>query len=330
MTEHYPLETGWQILFKDMDVSAHDVLYQARLPLDLLSRKSPTVTEDEFFRLWTGLAHVLRHEPAFPLRLARMISPELFSPPIFACLCSRDLNMALERIAHYKPLVGPVRLRFDQNDRQTVVAITGISEATPLPASLIAFELAFWVQVARIATREKIVPLRVHVTQELPGREVYETFFRTTPERSDFNGLTFSEEDATRPFLTVNDAMWSIFEPELTRRLKSLIQEAAFQERVRACLIEIMASGQTSMEDVASRLAVSNRTLQRRLQAEGTTFQKVLDNLREELARSYLTTSDYSSGQIAFLLGYEEPNSFYRAFRSWTGQTPEYVRASGD
>ncbi|MEL6525713.1 MAG: AraC family transcriptional regulator, partial [Chloroflexota bacterium] len=48
--------------------------------------------------------------------------------------------------------------------------------------------------------------------------------------------------------------------------------------------------------------------------------------LREELARSYLTTSDYTSGQIAFLLGYEDPNSFFRAFRSWTGQTPEVVR----
>lgn len=51
MTMRYVLETGWQILFKDLDISAQDVLYQARLPLDLLSRKSPTITGDEFFRL---------------------------------------------------------------------------------------------------------------------------------------------------------------------------------------------------------------------------------------------------------------------------------------
>ncbi len=330
MTVRYALETGWQILFKDMDVSAQDVLYHAQLPLDLLSRKSPTITGDEFFRLWNGLAHVLRHEPTFPLRLARTVMPEMFSPPLFACLCSRDLNLALERMACYKPLVGPLRLEVTHNDRHTVVALRGLPETMPPPHSLIAFELAFWVQVARIATRERINPLSVHVTLELPEPEVYQAFFGASLEPGEFNGLTFSAEDATKPFLTVNEAMWSMFEPELNKRLKDLTPEAPFRERVRACLIEILASGQTSMEDVASRLAVSNRTLQRRLQAEGTSFQQVLDDLREELARHYLTTSDYSGGQIAFLLGYEEPNSFYRAFRAWTGQTPEYVRAGGN
>lgn len=327
MTVRYVLETSWQILLKDMDVSAQDVLYHARLPLDLLSRKLPTITGEEFFRLWNGLAHALRHDPTFPLRLARTITPEIFSPPIFACLCSRDLNMALNRIAHYKPIVGPIRLEIEQNDRHTMVVISGLPEMMPLPPSLAAFELAFWVQVARIATREQIVPLRIHTALELAEPEVYEAFFGTSLQHSDFNGLTFSAEDATKPFLTVNDAMWSIFEPELNKRLQALTPEAPFRERVRACLIEILAGGQTSMDDVASRLAVSSRTLQRRLQAEGTSFQKVLDDLREELARYYLTTSDYSSGQIAFLLGYEEPNSFYRSFRAWTGQTPEYVRS---
>lgn len=329
MAMRYVLETGWQILFKDMDVSVQDVLYHARLPLDLLSRKTPTVTGDEYFRLWNSMAQALRHEPTFPLRLVRSITPELFSPPIFASLCSRDLNMALHRIAHYKPLVAPLRLEIEQNARYTIVAYRELPETTPLPDSLIASELAFWVQVARIATREQIIPLHVHITIDLPHPEAYEAFFGIALQRSDFNGLTFSAEDAAKPFLTVSDAMWSIFEPELNKRLQALTPESPFRERVRASLIEILASGQTSMDDVASRLAISSRTLQRRLQAEGTSFQKVLDDLREELARHYLMTSDYSSGQIAFLLGYEEPNSFYRSFRAWTGQTPEHVRAIG-
>lgn len=327
MADRYLLETAWQILFKDMDVSPQDVLYYAQLPLDLLSRKSPTVTGDEFFRLWNGLAQALRHEPTFPLRLARTITPEIFSPPIFACLCSRNLNMALQRIAHYKPLVAPVHLKIEQNAQQTVVVINSVPNLRPLPQSLIAFELAFWVQIARIATRERIIPLHVYANMELVEPESYEAFFGTRPEFSDFNGLAFSANDASKPFLTVNDSMWSIFEPELNKRLQSLNQESFFHERVRACLVEIMASGQISMDDVASRLAVSNRTLQRRLQGEGTSFQKVLDNLRKDLALHYLTSTDYSSGQIAFLLGYEEPNSFYRSFRVWTGKTPEHVRS---
>jgi AraC-like DNA-binding protein len=142
------------------------------------------------------------------------------------------------------------------------------------------------------------------------------------------NGITFSAQDAARPFLTANDAMWSFFEPQLNQRMQDLTQNATYTERVRACLMEILASGQYSVDDVASRLAVSRRTLQRHLSNEGTTFQEILDGLREQLARHYLSKSDYSSAQVAFLLGYEDPNSFSRAFRSWTGQTPEGVRAS--
>jgi AraC-like DNA-binding protein len=268
----------------------------------------------------------MRDEPTFPLLLAQAITVEAFSPPIFACFCSADLNMALKRLAQYKPIVGPLRLDIGQNDQQTVLAFSGLPENGPAPRSLIAFELAFWVQVARLATREQIVPQAVHVTMSLPEMETYEAFFGIQITQDRFNGLTFSAEDAQKPFLTANESMWSIFEPELRKRMKDLDQEAGFRDRVRACLIEILASGQYSMADVASRLAVSTRTLQRRLREENTSFQKELDGLREELAHHYLSRSDYSSGQIAFLLGYQDPNSFFRAFRTWTGQTPELAR----
>lgn len=325
----YILDTGWQVLFKDMALSGHDVLRHARLPLDLFTRKSPTISADEYFRLWEGLSHVMRDDPTFPLQLTEAMTVEAFSPPIFACYCSADLNMALKRLAKYKPIVGPLRLDLEQNERQTVLGFSGLPETSPPPGSLIAFELLFWVQVARMATRERIIPEAVHSTIDLPGIEAYEDYFGVRITRDTFNGLTFSADDARKPFLTANDAMWAIFEPELRKRLQDLTQESSFRERVRACLIEILASGHYSMADVASRLAISSRTLQRRLHQENTSFQRVLDELREELARHYLSNSDYSSGQIAFLLGYEEQNSFFRAFRTWTGQTPDYVRTSG-
>ena len=56
--------------------------------------------------------------------------------------------------------------------------------------------------------------------------------------------------------------------------------------------------------------------------------QKILDELREELAHHYLSATDYTSAEISFLLGYEEPNSFFRAFHAWTGQTPEIIRVN--
>lgn len=327
MGHKYVVDAGWQVMLKDMGLSAQDILRHARLPLDLMSRKSPSVTAEEYFRLWDGMSYMLRDEPTFPLQIVRRITTEAFSPPIFASYCSPNLNVALRRIAHYKPLVGPMRLDVTQNSHQTTVAFSGLPESGPISPLLIAFELAFWVEIARRATREHIVPLAIHTTIDLPEVKTYEAYFGVQVQRDIFNGVSFSAEDAARPFLTANDQMWAIFEPNLNMRMQDLDADANFRDKVRACLMEIMASGQYSMADVASRLAVSTRTLQRRLNDEGTTFQKELDSLREELARNYLSKSDYSSGQIAFLLGYEDPNSFFRAFRSWTGQTPESVRA---
>lgn len=324
----YILDKGWLVIVKDLGISAQDILRHAQLPLDLLSHKQPMLTSGEYFRLWESFQYVFRDEAAFPLRLAQIKTVESFSPPLFACFCSPDLNVALNRIAHYKPLVGPLRLDVTQNSDQTTVGFRGLPQNAPPPTSLIAFELVFWVYIARLATREHIIPRAIHTTLDIPDVEAYEEYFGKPVTRGEFNGLSFGAEDARRPFLTANDQMWSIFEPTLNKRMQDLERDASFQERVRACLMEILASGQYSMADVASRLAVSTRTLQRRLREENTSFQKVLDNLREELARNYLSKTDYSTGQIAFLLGYEEPTSFFRAFRSWTGQTPEVARSA--
>ncbi len=80
------------------------------------------------------------------------------------------------------------------------------------------------------------------------------------------------------------------------------------------------------MDLVAKRLSYSKRTLQRKLSQEGTSFQKLLQSTREALARHYLRQTNLAAAEISFLLGFEEPNSFYRAFSDWTGQTPEKVR----
>lgn len=80
------------------------------------------------------------------------------------------------------------------------------------------------------------------------------------------------------------------------------------------------------MEGVARRLAMSKRTLQRRLVEEGTSYQDVLRDTRLELARHYLVRTSVPLGEISFLLGFEESNSFFRAFNDWTGRTPEAVR----
>jgi AraC-like DNA-binding protein len=83
-----------------------------------------------------------------------------------------------------------------------------------------------------------------------------------------------------------------------------------------------MQGQRPSIQAVAKDLCVSARTLQRRLEEEGTSYQQVLDGVRQDTARRLLTSTDLEPGEIAFLLGFEELNSFTRAFQGWEGATP--------
>jgi AraC-like DNA-binding protein len=104
------------------------------------------------------------------------------------------------------------------------------------------------------------------------------------------------------------------------------LQHCVAAKRVRAALHEALPSGLVAMESIARKLALSKRTLQRRIEAEGTSYQKILQETREALARHYLEKTALPVAEISLLLGFDEPNSFYRAFRQWTSTTPESVR----
>jgi AraC-like DNA-binding protein len=131
-----------------------------------------------------------------------------------------------------------------------------------------------------------------------------------------------------RPFLTANQGMWKFFEPALRQRLADLDRQASTVERVRSVLLEALPAGQFSMQMVCAKLGVSSRTLQRRLQDEGSSFQRTLDALRNSLAHHYLQNSSMTGAEISFLLGFEDPSSFFRAFQAWTGTTPQALRSA--
>ena len=123
-----------------------------------------------------------------------------------------------------------------------------------------------------------------------------------------------------------NESMWEFFEPELKRRLSMMETDDSCAARVRSALMELLPSGECTIDDVAKKLGYSKRSLQRKLQEEDTNFQKQLNHTRELLARTYLANTDMTTEDIAFLLGYQESGSFLRAFTVWTGQTVNEYR----
>jgi AraC-like DNA-binding protein len=312
-------------LLADLGISSANVLRRAGLPRDLFTRGQVKLTTADYYALWRALGEE-SGDPGLPIRIGEAISVETFSPPIFAALCSPNLAVAAKRIANYKQLVGPMRLTISAGpDADTVVRFDWRSLADP-PEVLVNAELVFWVALARIGTRAHIRPIRVTSLLAPSQPDDFRTYLGCEIESGDRVTIVFAATDASRPFLTANDSMWSFFEPELRRRLGELDRDSSTSERVQAALVELLPTGVTAMSDVARSLAVSPRTLQRRLQEEGTSYQASLNRTRESLARHYLRDGDMSVGQISYLLGYDTPSSFYRAFHSWTGQTPESAR----
>ena len=317
------LDLGWSLAMKALELDGEAVLRRADLPEDLFARENVKLTTQEYFCLWESLRSEVGE--LLPIRLAELVSPEMFHPAIFAAFCSPNLRVAIERIAVYKRLIAPMELSFNESESGLFVGFNWLDSALPIPPSLALTELTFLTQIARLATRENLRPLKV----ESPHRmelDSYHEFFGVRPVTGSKHGLTFSQSDADRRFLTASGSMWDIFEPELKRRLADLKSGATTSQRVKSLLLECLPSGQASIENVAARLALSPRSLQRRVRAEGTSFRELLDLTRKQLALNYVTGTALPYGEIAFLLGLNEVSSLFRAFRRWTGQTPQSYR----
>ncbi len=321
----FRIQPGWKILLQDIGLQSVEVLRCAGLPADLFSRADLTLSADEYFNFWHGM-EAAAGAALLPLKIVQKLSVDVFDPPLFASFCSPDLQTALNRLATYKRLVGPLHLKIEPFSTHTQITLNCYGYTAPLPKSVGLAELLFFTWLARTGTRQHIVPRKITVNA-LPERyALVEEFFGNRLLLTDSHSISFSAEDMQRPFVTENESMWKFFQMGLTQRLSELNAESSMSERVGSVLLEMLPSGNSRMEQVASRLALSPRTLQRQLQAESSSFQKVLNQTRIKLAKHYLLETHMPLDEIAFLLSFQDGNSFIRAFRNVVDITPAAYR----
>lgn len=322
----YALQGVWTPILQQLGLPMADVLRRAGLPDDLLSHPSACLDAVDFYRLWDEVVASLG-SGQIASRICGAVRTDAFSPALFAALCSPTLVMALHRLARFKPLVAPIHLDVVERGDEVTARLHWPSGDIQPPASLIHTELLLLVMLARVGTRHAVTPVRVRTAIAPPSATSYADLLGGPMLAGMHHEVVFNRADATRAFLTVNDALWRIFEPELRTRLAMLDDSANLTERVRAVLHEALPAGVVAIEPVARRLAMSPRTIQRRLAVEGTSFSAVVQDTRNALSRYYLGATSMTVAEIALLLGFDEPNSFYRAFREWSGETPRQFRA---
>ena len=136
------------------------------------------------------------------------------------------------------------------------------------------------------------------------------------------NAIVFRATDATAPFVTRNAELLDLLAPQFEEQLRQFKAEDTFVELVRRAIQDRLTGHRPSIDVISQALHMSSRTVQRRLQDAGYSFQRVLDEARHQMARYYLSNSVLELNEAAYLLGFEDPNSFGRAFRGWEGVPP--------
>ncbi|MBR2216388.1 MAG: AraC family transcriptional regulator ligand-binding domain-containing protein [Selenomonadaceae bacterium] len=324
----YPLDGNYKPLLESCGIHVEEALRKAGQPEDAFKHSAPSMTAEAYFAFMEAVGtQISRPEQIIRIGSAETISS--FSPSVFAAYCSRDGKKCLERLSQYKRLVGPVKFDFHESHTELSLEIASEDGNFSIPPFLAAVETVFLVHLLLSATKEKIIPLQAEfLSIESELQEELSGYFGCHAQIGEKNRLVFSATDMRLPFVTWNESMWNFFEPELRRRLSELAVDASISARLRSALIELLPGGDSSMEGATHKLGISRRTLQRRLTEEVTTFQEQLNHTRELLAKHYLKDKSLTGDEIAYLLGYQEQNSFLRAFLAWTGMSiSEYKKS---
>jgi AraC-like DNA-binding protein len=291
----------------------------ARLP-------HPTV-----LRIWDELA-ALSGDPALPLRAPRILPYGAYRVMDYLPVSTPTLGEWFGLFARYFCLINNgVDLQVRWEDERPYMDMRMVDGGACEPV-YVDYTFAAFVERTRLRAHPgwspPLVELRHPAPEDLrPHQSVF-----NCPVVFDASGdrVWCRIEDWTAPSAGADASLGLLLEEHARLLSEAVPTHGGFVSAVRSAIAEALSDGAPSSK-VAKKLAMSVRTLQRRLSHEGTTYSAVLDSLREELARRYLADSDVAISEVAFLLGFSEQSSFHRAFKRWTGVAPgEWRKRSRD
>jgi AraC-like DNA-binding protein len=304
-----------------LGIDPEHVLARAELPA---SRFEPggKLTTQEFFALW----HAVDREPGsrdLGLRLAEGRRPSEYDVASAAALRSPNLEEAVRRFARYKRLSCPEQVRVEVKKGEASIRFHWVLAEDHVPRTLVDASFASLLALARRGTGTTLTPLRLELARRPADEAILAKHFGC-PVRFEapFDRFVLPEKALSLPFVTFDPAALADLVPGLDAALERRSGRATFDDDVRMAIIRAMCGERPSIDRVARDLGVSARTLQRRLGESDLTYQELLEEVRKTAARRLLAETNLEPTDVAFLLGFEEPNSFHRSFTAWEGLTP--------
>jgi AraC-like DNA-binding protein len=286
-----------------------------RISHDLMNefmRRAVEATEDEAFGLYA--AEQLQPQVLHGLGLAWLASDTVYDGlrrlVRFGKLISTGANLSLEEEGDL------VHLRVDRTLQIENFVYAGRD-----------YTVGMIVRMCRLTLGEFIAPVRVEIERPLPDE----------PERWEYmlaskivfdapsTRITWSKADIEDPLVTGDPGLARVNDEQTQAYLDSFLAQSTSREVVLR-IVERLPDGPPNQQQIAEDMNVSNRTLQRKLKDEGTSFMDLLQDTRLQLARKYLRQPSRSVVETAYLLGFSEPSTFSRAFKRWTGVAPAEYR----
>jgi AraC-like DNA-binding protein len=315
-----------EILWKIIESYGHDpevVFARVGLSHEMLLKQGARIPYQTVDRLWDA-ATTLVKDPCLGLRAARFWHPSHFNALGYAWLASSTLREALSRLERYiQVLSQDIDVHLDDTDEGLTFTLSDSLEHSARMDLCMATIMA----MCRINFGPSLRPVAVNFIHPEPVcGDKYFAFFKC-PVYFDTarDSLTLNHKDVDKLLPVGNPHLAEINDRIIVRYLAALNNDDIVQ-RAQSAIVDLLPSGLVSDEKVARKLHMSVRSLQRKLQQSGTSFRKLLDRTREELARQYICDNAADLTEIAFLLGFSEHSAFSRAFKRWTGQPPSEMR----
>ncbi len=263
------------------------------------------------------------------LNMAQQYHYESAPVIILAMLAAPSVEEGMKCLCRYDQFIDTgIETRFNPNQEPAQFNAGLIDLGGARVDQLNEYLLAFVVQILNTATRKRMpveqVWFRHHNNQN--AKELEAHFNAPISFGQNDNRISFKREFLRERFLTSNNLLFDILTEALRTYFSASPERHGFIDAVSREIMRLGGSETPSMETVATSLALSPRTLRRRLSAEGYSFQEVKNMARERRAKYYLSSTNLTLSEIAFELGYSELSAFSRAFRAWVGETPQSYR----
>ena len=313
-------------------IDADEVLREAGIEPEVYEntdKRVPFESVDKLFRLVVERTG----DPSIGIDLVAHMNPTVYEALGVALLCSSTLRNFFRRFERFFDLVSSLeRGVFHETNYGGYFAEEPFVEYSDVTRGVHADAfVAVVIKFMRLVYQPDYAPKKVELSWTPPDEchDKYRQYFGANVEYgAPVTAVHVASEDLDVK-LSGSNASLAFHNDQLAQAILADLKKHDLRARVYARLIEYLPAGDCSREKVAHSLNMSESAFQKKLKAEGTSYQEVLDETRAELARHYLGKSGLSISEAAFLLGFTDSSNFSRAFKRWTGKSPSEFREGG-